>query len=81
MSDNEKLSLQMLRPVIGPLLQSMDTSDLFELASKISLVAQVGAERIKQEIEKRINEDTVSYADIAFLTLYACAVGDKEVTE
>lgn len=78
MTDNENLSLRMLRPVIGTLLQSMDSDDLFELGAMVSLVAQVGAKRIVEEIEKRVDNNTVSKSDIAFLTLYACAVGDKE---
>ena len=81
MTDNENLSLRMLRPVIGPLLQSMDSDDLFELGAMVSLVAQVGAKRIAEEVEKRVDNNSVSKSDIAFLMLYTCVVGEKECAE
>lgn len=78
MTDNEKLSLQMLRPLIGPLLQSLDKNELLELLAQASLVSQVGAEKIKDIIEKQIDSNDVSSEDVVFLALYALAQAEEE---
>lgn len=78
MTDNEKLSAQMIRQIIGPLLQSLDKVELLKLLAMASLVADAGAEKIKDAIEKNIDSDEVSPAEVAFLALYALVKAEEE---
>lgn len=79
MTENEKLSAHLIKQIIGPLLQSFDKDELFELLALSSLVAETGAEPIKCAIEKRIGCEEASQSDITFLALYALTLADKEV--
>lgn len=78
MTDNEKLSAQMIRQIIGPLLQSFDKVELLRLLAMASLVADAGVEKIKDAIEKNIDSDDVSPAEVTFLALYALALAEEE---
>lgn len=79
MTENEKLSAHLIKQIIDPLLQSFDKDELFELLALSSLVAETGAEPIKDAIEKRIGCEEARQSDIAFLALYALTLADKEV--
>lgn len=80
MTENEKLSAQMIRQIIGPLLQSLDKNELLELLAQASLVSQVGAEKLQADIAQRISDDgeSVNVVDIVFLALYALAQAKEE---
>lgn len=78
MTENKKLSARMIRQIIGPLLQSLDKVELLRLLAMASLVADAGAEKIKDIIEKQIDSDNVSPEDVAFLALYALAQAEEE---
>lgn len=78
MTENEKLSAKMIRQIVGPLMQSLDKVELLRLLAMASLVADAGAEKIKDAIEKSIDSGDVIPAQAVFMALYALVLAEEE---